>query len=793
MQEKATFRVRGGGRSLLIAITTALGLTSLMGLFQITPQGSRGTVPVETIGRIIDRVDFEGTKSVDFGYLQGVVRIAPGDAWNRDQIAEACARLQATGKFEGTPFAEARDEDGRLILVFVVVERPFVTSVDFVGNEKYDTDELLKEIELSTGSPISEFLISQAQQAIERKYKEGGYYHVHVEVDQEVLKNEDRVLFTISEGPRVKVRRIYFEGNQSFDALTLRSKIETATYIWLLRTGAYDEETAARDVAAIKKFYIDKGFLNVQVGHRIELAENQSDLTVIFQIEEGIQHIIKDLIIEGNQVYDSERILSEMKSAIGRPIDADVLKIDRERLVNLYGREGYIYAEISTTHVFDEEEGFVDLTIRIVEGDQYRVGRIVIRGNQHTRDKVVRRELRFFPEQLYNSVETKAAERRLTETRLFSEATITPQGDMPGMRDALVDVAEADTATVLFGVGVTSNSGLVGSITLEQRNFDIFDWPRSGRELFKGKSFRGAGQTMRLQLEPGTELNRARIDFREPYLFDQDVGLGVGLYVFERGRDEYDEQRIGGTISLDRRFREGLLKGWAAEVASRFEMVDIDDVDWLAADDIKDAEGNSYLSTLKGSLVRDKTDSLWLPSTGNRLKISYEQAGVFGGDWVFGKAMGEYDHYFTLYRDTFDRKHILHLGANMGQIFGDAPVFERFYAGGIGSIRGFEFRGISPRQGINDDAVGGDFLAMTTTEYSFPVMGEILRGVTFLDMGTVEDNFGIETWRASIGVGARIYIKAFGPIPIALDLAFPVSSDDDDDEQVFSFSFGTTF
>lgn len=787
------FPIHRGIRSLAIAVCGAIAVTSMMGLFQAGPQAPSAQTPVQTEGRVIDAVRFEGQTTLDEAYLQSVVRIPPGATWNRDEIAAACARLAATGKFEGSPFAEARDEAGKLVLVFAVEERPFVTSVDFVGNEKYSTSELLKEIELSTGSPISEYLLTQARQAIERKYKEGGYYNVSVEVDQETLRGERRAVFRIAEGPRVKVRKILFEGNTAFNDLTLRSKIETTTYIWLFRTGALDDETAQRDTATLKKYYNDKGYLDAQVGYRTELADNQSDVTVIFQISEGVQYIIKSVEYVGNTVVSSDEIAAMLKSNVAAPIDADALKADRQKLVDHYGSMGYIYAEVVTSHVFDEEAGYVNLTINIKEGEQYHFGRIVVRGNQYTKDKVIRRELRFYPEQVYDSVAAKKAEQRLVETRLFSEATITPQGETPGVRDALVDVTEAQTANILFGVGVTTNNGVVGSISLEQRNFDIFDWPRSSKELFSGKAFRGAGQTMRLQIEPGTELTRGRIEFREPYLFDKDIGFGTGAYVFQRDRDEYDEQRIGFYVSLDKRFREGILEDWAVEAASRFEHVDISDVEWLSAREIEDAKGTSWLTSLKGSLVRDKTDSLWLPSRGNRLKLSYEQAGVYGGDWTFGKALGEMDQYFTLYRDTFERKHVLHLGLNMGQIFGDAPVFEKFYGGGIGSMRGFEFRGISPRAGIRDDRIGGDFMLTTTTEYSFPLVGETLRGVTFLDMGTVEEDFGIDDWRAAVGFGVRVYIKYFGPIPLAFDLAFPIAKDGDDDEQIFSFSFGTTF
>lgn len=774
----------------LVAIAAFAATALLMGLLQVGPGDPQ---PVETEGRIIDRVEFEGLQTVAPGYAQSIARIAPGSKWNRDEIAAACARLAATGKFEGAPYAEAREAEERLILVFVVRERPFITQVDFVGNAKFKASELLKETELSAGSPINEYLLSEAKREIERKYREAGYAHATVEIDRQVLEEEQRVLFRVSEGPRVKIRKLAFEGNAAFSDRRLSSKIETATYIWIFRTGAFDEETVQRDVAALKQYYVDRGYLNAEVGYRAEVAENGRDMTVVFQINEGLQHHIKSVRYAGNTVFDNDRIASFMKSAVGGPIDADVLKTDRRQIVTEYGTLGYIYAEVTTTHVFDEEDGYVHLTVQIREGEQYRLGRIEIRGNRRTKDKVVRRELRFYPEELYNSEEAKKAEQRLVETRLFSEATITPQGETPGVRDALVEVAEADSTTILFGVGVTSNSGVVGSLSIEQRNFDLFDTPRTAAEFFKGRSFRGAGQTLRLTLEPGTELTRGRIEFREPYLLDRDVGLGLGAYVFERQREEYDESRIGFYTSFDKRWREGLLKDWAAEIAFRFEQVDIDGTDWLTADEIRADQGGHWLTSIKGTLVRDKTDSRWLPSAGNRTKVAWEQFGAMGGDYTFSRVTGDFDQYWTVHRDTFDRKHIVQVGANIGQIFGDAPVFEKFYGGGIGSIRGFEYRGISPRAGWRKDRIGGDFQLLTNAQYSFPLVGDTIRGVTFLDMGTVEDDFGVSSWRASVGIGLRIYIKYFGPIPMSFDLGFPIATEDEDDTQIFSFSFGTTF
>lgn len=766
-----------------------------MGLLQVEPSAAPPIrANFDPQGRTIDRIEFDGLRTIDAAGLRDDIGITPGDAWDRNKVTAACRRLAETQKFDGIPFAEARTVGSELALVFIVRERPYIVSIDFIGNDQFDDGDLLKEIPIGVGSNVSEFLIRQSQQLIQQKYREAGYGYASIDVDADALEKEQRVLFRISEGPRVKVKEIRFEGNREFGDKRLQGLIETQTSAWLFRTGAFDEDTAKRDAAAIKSFYVDRGFLNAQVGYRVDLKEGeQSDLIVVFQIEEGIRHAIKSIDFEGNEAFETDALRSMIETQVDSFYDGDVLKKDREKILTEYGRQGFIYASITTSQVFADQPGFVHVTFSIVEDTSYDVGRVVIRGNRKTKDRVIRRELRILPESTYDAEAAKKSEQRLVETQLFNDVKITPHGNEPGVRDALVTVEEADTTRILFGVGVTTNSGIVGSISIENRNFDLFDTPRTAKEFFKGKSFTGAGQTMRLRLEPGTEFTRGRLEFREPYLFDKPIGFGMAIYGFERGRPEYDEQRVGFNVSFDKRFEEGPLSGWAGELALRIENVDIGGTDWLTAQEILDDKGSNMLTTVKGTIVRDKTDSRWLPSTGDRLKVAVEQAGALGGDHAFTRVTGEYDRYWTMKTDSFGRKHIFQVGASAGNIFGDAPVFEKFFAGGIGSIRGFEFRGVSPRAGYSDDRVGGDFMLLANAQYSFPVAGENIRGITFLDMGTVEDDFGINDWRASIGVGLRIYVKYFGPIPLSFDLALPISSNEMDDEQVFSFAFGATF
>ena len=246
-------------------------------------------------------------------------------------------------------------------------------------------------------------------------------------------------------------------------------------------------------------------------------------------------------------------------------------------------------------------------------------------------------------------------------------------------------------------------------------------------------------------------------------------------------------------VSLSKRFASGRLEGWAVEGALRLEQIKINNLDPLAPNDIRDARGDSFLSSVKGSIVRDTTDSRLVPTEGYRLSFSWEQVGALGGDFDFGRPSIGFTWFKTLRTDVFDRKSVFGVRADASFIVGDAPVFERFYGGGFGSIRGFDFRGVSPRAGIFDTRIGGDFILLTGAEYSFPLYGKNVRGVAFLDMGTVEENFEITSWRASAGFGARITIPFFGPVPFVFDFGFPIARDEDDDTRVFNFSFGTAF
>ena len=295
------------------------------------------------------------------------------------------------------------------------------------------------------------------------------------------------------------------------------------------------------------------------------------------------------------------------------------------KIEDLYGEIGYVDIKATPNEEFTDQPAEVIVAYEISEGLRSKLGRITIRGNQVTKDEVIRRELRFYPGEDYNTVKAREGEKRVGETGLFTKATITPLADLDGERDALVEVAEADTSNLLFGFGVSADNGVIGSVTIENKNFDIWDWPRTWGEVFK--AWKGDGQRARIVLEPGTEVTRFRLEFTEPYLFDKPLRFDSSLYLFQRDRDSYDEQRVGWVPALSKRFESGLLRDWAIEGALRFEGIDIDNVRDLAAKDIRDASGSSTLTSLKGTVVHDTTDSRFTASKGHRFYFGWEQVG----------------------------------------------------------------------------------------------------------------------------------------------------------------------
>ena len=780
-----------------LAGPVAPGAAAGGGLAATVPASNAYPGPMEDLaGRTVEAVRVAGNSAVPASTILNTARTRVGTPFDPKTVREDYQRLFGLRKFSNVEARVERTATG-VVVVFDVTEQKQVSRISFVGNAHVNDRALRAVVNIAPGEAIDPFRIGLARRAIETLYTGKNYAFARVSVDDQQLKQTGDLIFNVVEGPQVFVRDVNFIGNKQIGSFRLGQKIQTRPYFPIFISGLYDPERVDDDVASIRTYYLQKGFFDVRVGRKVRFGPENKEVAVDFVIDEGPRYTVQSVTFAGNKSFTTEQLKGGLKLVEGIPYDSDLLQRDVRRLVKDYGPTGQIYEpqsqdpeylQIEARPVFGREPGALELRYDIREGSPFRIGNILVRGNSRTQEKVVLREMRIAPGEKYDSSRVEEAKRRLAGTPYFSAVKITPVGNDPEKRDILVEVVEAKTAILTLGAGINSNGGVGGNITYVQRNFDATNLPGSFGDIFSDRAFVGAGQLLRLSLEPGTQATNASVYFREPYLFDQAYSLSLEAYYRDRSRLVYDERRSGGRVAVGRRF--GL--EYAAEVGLRVEDVYINNIQDkpIRAFEILDNNGDNLITSVSLSGRRDTTDRPVLPSQGSITTAGVEFFGALGGDATYQQITLGHDQYFTLSEDLLDRRVILAVHADAAYIFGDAPFFNRLYGGGIGSIRGFSFRGVTPRSGPDDDRVGGNFSATGSVELSFPLYGDTLRGVVFSDVGTVEPSFELGTIRSSIGAGFRVTLGFLGQIPIAVDFAIPITQDSKDDTQIISFSLG---
>jgi len=352
--------------------------------------------------------------------------------------------------------------------------------------------------------------------------------------------------------------------------------------------------------------------------------------------------------------------------------------------------------------------------------------------------------------------------------------------------DIFMSGQETQTGRLMLGAGINSDAGIVGNIVLDERNFDWRRPPRSWEDVRNGTAFRGAGQRFRIDASPGSLVNRYLISFQEPYLFDSPISFGLSGSFFDRRFRDWDEQRVGGRISLGYQWVE---RDLSANVSYRGENVNIRNASVPTQPDLAEALGDNTLHGFRLTVVNDTRDSAFLPTQGRYLELSGEQVI---GTFDYPRISADYRRYFLLReRPDHSGRHVLSAATNVAYTGTQTPIYEHYFAGGYSTIRGFDFRGASPVDAATGVEVGGEFQWINSVQYLFPITAdEMLHGVVFCDFGTVESEVEIKDFRVAPGVGLRVTVPAMGPAPIALDFAWAVSRADTDDPEVFSFSLG---
>jgi outer membrane protein insertion porin family len=674
--------------------------------------------------------------------------------------------------------------------------RGVIESIEFENNRKYKDKTLRKKLDFEVGGYIDPILVESGRRIIVEFYRKKGFPYVEVALNRKKLP-EGKIIYTVFEGLRMQIKSVKFKGNRAIKTSDLKNAVKTKTRSWLLWPVYYTEEKIAADVEKLRALYYERGFLN----HRVTV---QGQTHITFIIEEGPLYKVRNFTIKGNTHFDNETLLEDLALETGQTYYQRKAQAHTKRMLKLYREDGYVDSEVRQQLRFVPDVNVVDVEFKITEGKQFRIGKVEITGNEQVHDKVIRRildEYDFSPGELYNAdMAPKQGggqlERYVQNMTMSEEAMIRPAKPdeaVPDRRDAIVDIKEGLTGMWNPGVAVGSDSGVVGQLIMHQRNFDYTDWPESFEEFITMRAFKGAGQSLRIALEPGTHVSYYSVTFTEPYFRDKPTSLDLVGSSFERWRESHDEKRKKAYVG----FEERLKNRWRPSVGFRVENVKISDLDFDAPQEIIDVKGNTLLFGARLGIGRDMRDDRYTPSDGYRFDVSYEQVT---GDYDFGKFEGTTVGYRTLYEDLLDRKTVLAVKLLAGTTTSDAPPFEKYYAGGTGKygIRGFEYRGVSTRglqtnvpNPVRKDPIGSDWIFLANTEITVPLIGENIGALFFLDSGTVDTG----SYRASIGAGIEISIpQLFGSrVPMRFEFAAPFMKDDEDERQVFSFYMGRLY
>jgi len=689
-----------------------------------------------------------GNRRVKAESIINVISLQKGQVVTPVDIDAAIQAVYGLGRFSDVA-ALIEERNGAKVLVFQVVERPLVRSVSFADNDEIGTERLQGVVTLKVPDIYDPFEVQKSIAAIKAEYVKDGYYAAEITAESEINEeNEALVTFRINEGQLVRIKEIRFEGNTVLSASELRKAMDTEEkwiFSWLTGRGNYDEALLDQDLERIADLYFNRGYIRVKVRKPvISLVDNLRHMLILIQIDEGDQYRIGKVDAVGDLIDRKGEILNLLPLRPGDVFSREALRNGVGRITDLYADQGYAYANVAPLSRVDEATKTVDLALEIEQGPQVSVERIDITGNNKTRDKVIRREMKIVEGELFNASALKRSKARINNLGFFEAVDITTaEGSDQNLVNIDVNVKERATGTFSVGAGYSSVDGFVvqGSVTQE--------------------NFLGRGLKLNLAASLGGESTTYQIGLTDPYFLDKNLTFGFELYRTDREWDDFSRKATGGALKLGMPVLDDYSR---ALFVYRLEFKDIYDVSEFADQDIKDEEGKSTISSVTSSLVRDTTDYRLDPSRGSVIELSWELAGL-GGDEKFNKFIVDYRHFWPAFFGT-----VLSAHGQIGYVeaFGskDVPLDERFYLGGINTLRGFEPRQVGPYDEAADNYTGGYKETYFNFEWLFPLSKEMgIKGLTFFDIGNAwdKDESFFSEWRYSVGAGIR-WLSPLGPL-----------------------------
>lgn len=748
----------------------------------------------------VARVAVVGQVRVDEEAIRVHLHTRPGMQLDRDTLDRDVRAIYAMGFFDQVAAeVDPAEEQGRVVVTFKVSERPLVRTVDIRGNRKMKREDLETALKIRPHTIFDPVQAARGIVAARKLYEEKGYLDARITYRTEDLGNHEIALhYQVEENKVVRIKKIHFEGNRHFSDRKLRRVMRTRQK-WLLSpitgAGILNREVLATDMERLTALYYDNGYVRVRIDEPV-VERRKDGLHVTVKIDEGDRYRVGKVRIRGRGLGDVERLREGLETVPGEVFRASNLRRDVERLTDRLADRGYAFAAVEPRTRLREDDKVVDVDFEVDKGKRVRIARIDIEGNTKTRDEVIRREMRVQEQDLFSATKLRKSREALQRSGFFREVDITTRRTArDDALDVVVGVKEAQTGSLSAGAGFSSADRLLFNIRLQENNF------------------RGKGQRIVANADFGSIRRNIILSFTEPYFRDTPLTVGADLFNWRLVFDDFARSGTGFNLrTLYPVSAWGLRSLWGLPLEDvrvglgyRLERASIGDLGFGATRSILLEEGTEVISSVTPRITRNTLNNAFDPTAGSLQELSFELAGL-GGNTSFLKAELHERWFYTFFHSRALGDFTYSLGGTVGYGFGnngltgnELPLLERYFPGGLGSVRGFKTRSLGPRETrkdpfgrvVADAPIGGSRELVVNNEIIFPLVpGLGLKGVAFFDAGnafTADEGFDLAQLRLSVGGGLR-WLSPMGPL--RLEIGLPLNAKPGDEKSLFLFSFG---
>lgn len=740
-------------------------------------------LPLAAEASTINRIIIKSTtgRPISRELVEANMSLRVGGPFAAQALSEDIKTLYRTKQFDDVSATVERvpNLDDAVNITLLLKPKSRVISIRIEGNKKIKTKKIVKKLQHEEGAVLNERLLKEDLEAINKIYKEKNYHDAIIDQQiQSVPETGDvTVVYTITENRRVKIRGVDFEGNTVFTDRQLRKKIRTKVSIWgyILPSGFFKQEVLDYDQGTLRNTYLDEGYLDFEI-EDIKKDYKKSKIYLTFMLEEGEPYTVSELtvtlreVIEGEtQQFTEDEIREMIRQEVGELYGKARVDDDLERIRTAYNTFGYLDCSVNVIPEPNAADRTVALTIVVSQGRASTIRNINISGNRVTKDEVIRREMLLHPGDKSDGNRIRVSKNRLENLGYFDVVEVVPVStEDPKQKDLNVHVIEGDTGRLLFGAGLSSADSIFFSGEVAQTNFDIGNWP----------SFRGDGQRLRLRTQIGTERQDYSVDFTEPWFLDRPLRLDVSAWRRDtRSNRDWDESSMGFSISITRQLKN--FKNWRQSFGYRVEHVTIDSVD----DDYSLAfrnfeEGSEISSAFSFGMRRDTRDRLQFTSSGSVFSFTIEGQSEMIGSYadIVTFSLGA-EKYIPVFRES-----VVKFSASMAgveAVSGEPKIFDRLFAGGLRTVRGFEERSLGPIDSGSGETVGGKSQLLSSAEFITPVYEEMVYWVVFADAGNVwKGTYDWDPTEMNVGIGSGVRLVL--PIgAISLDYGWPIVKEEE--------------